>query len=427
MTGGSLADLRVLEVGVFMAAPFAGMQLADLGADVVKVEPPGRGDPARQVGPYLSGESSPFVRLNRNKRSVAIDLKHEEGRAAFEHLATSADVLLQNLRPGAMDSLGLGYPRLRELNPRLVYVSLSGWGQDGPRAKLPGLDVMAQARAGLMSITGEPGGAPAKVGVPLCDLTCGLYAALATLAALRTRDVTGEGQHVDVSLFESAVSFGIWEAGKFFATGEIGGPLGSAHQSTAPYQAFATADGWVTFGAVTPRTWRAACGVLDLGEIVDDPHYAEAYERQLLRERLVPVIEAATRRWQTDALVAALEEAGVPCAPIADYGEVFADEHLRARDFFWDAPHPTLGDVRQIGSPMRLSDSPPVRRGAGPRLGADTRDVLAEAGVRESEIGRLATAGAIQCGDVGSAAGEAGESGSRAGLAGETTGKGGNG
>ncbi|GAA2759642.1 CaiB/BaiF CoA transferase family protein [Actinopolymorpha rutila] len=398
MDQASLSGVRVVEVGVFMAAPFAGMQLADLGADVVKVEPPGRGDPARQVGPYLRGEGSAFVRLNRNKRSVAVDLKHPDGKVVLTRLLTTADVFLQNLRPGAMDALGFDYESVRALNPRLVYVSLSGWGQDGPRASLPGLDVMTQARAGLMSITGEPDGPPAKVGVPLCDLTCGLYAALAALAALRARDASGEGQHVDVSLFESAVSMGIWEAGRYFATGEVGGRLGSAHQSTAPYQAFATADGWVTFGAVTPRSWVAACDVLGLGELADDPRLADAYQRQLLRAELSPVIERATRGWRSDYLVRALEKAGVPCAPIADYAEVFTDDHLGERGYYWDAPHPTLGEVRQLGSPMRMSATPPVRGRAGPSLGADSREVLREAGFAMSEIERLEAAGAVRCG-----------------------------
>jgi crotonobetainyl-CoA:carnitine CoA-transferase CaiB-like acyl-CoA transferase len=396
----SLAGIRVLEVGVFMAAPFAGMQLADLGADVVKVEPPVRGDPSRQIGPFVSGESSPFVRLNRNKRSVVVDLKHPDGKATFLRLAASADVLLENLRPGAMTGLGLGYDEVRAHNPGLVYVSVSGWGQDGPRAGLPGLDVMAQARSGLMSITGEPDGPPAKIGVPMCDLVSGLYAALAATAALRARDATGEGQHVDVSLFEAGVSFAIWEAGRYFGAGEVGGRLGSAHQSTAPYQAFRTADGWVTIGAVTSKSWAGLCDVLALPDLLADPRYADAYERQVLRHDLAPVIERATRGWETEPLLAALDAAGVPCAPIADYADVFGDEHLGAREFFWDAPHPSLGEVRQLGSPMRMSATPAVRRHAGPQLGADTRRVLAEAGFSETEIEGLVTSGAVASGAV---------------------------
>lgn len=390
-----LEGIRVLEVGIFMAGPYAGMQLADLGADVVKVEPPGRGDPVREIGPFVNGESSPFVRLNRNKRSIVIDLKHRTGKAVFERLASTADVVLENLRPGAMRKLGLGYEDLRQLNPRLLYVSLSGWGQDGPRAHLPGLDVMAQARSGLMSITGAPDGEPAKIGVPVCDLVCGLYAALAVVAALRARDRDGEGQHIDVSLFEAGVSLAVWEAGKYFATGEVGGPLGSAHQTSAPYQAFRTSDGWVTVGAVTSKTWQAFCRVLGLERLLDDERYATAYERWVRRDELVPAIEAAIRTWSSADLVDALDAAGVPCAPVADYAQVFTDEHLVARDFYWRAPHPRIGSVEQIGSPMRLSATPAIRRAAGPLLGADTDEVLGAAGFSADDIDELRRTGAV--------------------------------
>ena len=390
-----LEGILVLEVGIFMAGPYAGMQLADLGADVVKVEPPGGGDPVREIGPFVNGESSPFVRLNRNKRSIVIDLKHQAGKAVFERLASTADVVLENLRPGAMRKLGLGYEDLRQLNPRLLYVSLSGWGQDGPRAHLPGLDVMAQARSGLMSITGAPDGEPAKIGVPVCDLVCGLYAALAVVAALRARDRDGEGQHIDVSLFEAGVSLAVWEAGKYFATGEVGGPLGSAHQTSAPYQAFRTSDGWVTVGAVTSKTWQAFCRVLGLERLLDDERYATAYERWVRRDELVPAIEAAIRTWSSADLVDALDAAGVPCAPVADYAQVFTDEHLVARDFYWRAPHPRIGSVEQIGSPMRLSATPAIRRAAGPLLGADTDEVLGAAGFSADDIDELRRTGAV--------------------------------
>lgn len=390
-----LEGILVLEVGIFMAGPYAGMQLADLGADVVKVEPPGGGDPVREIGPFVNGESSPFVRLNRNKRSIVIDLKHQAGKAVFERLASTADVVLENLRPGAMRKLGLGYEDLRQLNPRLLYVSLSGWGQDGPRAHLPGLDVMAQARSGLMSITGAPDGEPAKVGVPVCDLVCGLYAALAVVAALRARDRDGEGQYIDVSLFEAGVSLAVWEAGKYFATGEVGGPLGSAHQTSAPYQAFRTSDGWVTVGAVTPKTWQAFCRILGLERLLDDERYTTAYERWVRRDELIPAIEASIRTWSSADLVDALDKAGVPCAPIADYAQVFADEHLLARDFYWRAPHPRIGSVEQIGSPMRLSATPAIRRAAGPLLGADTDEVLGAAGFSADAIDEFRRTGAV--------------------------------
>ncbi|HYH30594.1 MAG TPA: CoA transferase [Pseudonocardia sp.] len=393
-----LAGITVLEVGAFMAAPFATMQLADLGATVLKIEVPGSGDPVRETGPFLDGHSSPFARLNRNKRSVALDLKSAEGRQALLRLAAEADVLVENLRPGAMRKLGLDYDTVRESAPQLVYASASGWGQDGPLAALPGLDIMAQARGGLMSITGTPDGEPTKVGVPICDLVCALYVALAVTAALRERDRTGHGQHIDVSLLEAGVSFAVWEAGKYFATGEVGRPLGSAHQTSAPYQAIRTADGHVTLGAVTPKTWAGLCDVLGLGALQGDERYVDASSRHAHREALIAEIEDITRGWSSADLVRALDDAGVPCAPIADYGEVFTDEHLNHRDYFWDAPHPALGPVRQLGSPMRFSRTPAVRDGAGPLLGEATADALRAAGYSESEIQDLAAQGVVALG-----------------------------
>ena len=381
LTTGSnppLTGVTVLEVGAFMAAPYATMQLADLGARVIKVENPDGGDPVRATGPFIHGESSPFVRLNRNKESVTLDLKAERDNAAFRELVRAADVLVENLRPGAMSRLGLDYAALREENPRLIYASASGWGQDGPLSHLPGLDIMAQARSGLMSVTGFPDHEPAKVGVPICDLVCALYLALAVTAALRERDRSGEGQHIDVSLLESGVSFAVWEAGMYFGDGTVPRPHGSAHQNNAPYQAVRTADGHVTIGATTAKTWPAFCHTLGLDDLLSDPRYVDAYSRRQHREELVKAIEKITTTRTARSIVDDLELAGVPCAPILDYAQVFTDETLRQRDFFWDAPHPTLGPVEQLGSPMRFSRTPARRAHAGPPLGDSTAKVLAE-------------------------------------------------
>lgn len=376
----ALDGFTVLEVGVFMAAPFATMQLADLGARVIKIENPSAPDPTRATGPFLDGHSSPFARLNRNKESVALDLKSDAGRSAFQKLVARADALVENLRPGALRRLGFGPDELAALNPGLVYASVSGFGQDGPLADRAGLDIMAQARSGLMSITGPPDGEPAKVGVPVCDLVAGLYTALAVTAALRARERDGQGQFVDVSLLEAGVSLGVWEAGTFFATGQAGRPLGSAHQTQAPYQAVRCADGWVTLGAITPKTWDGLCAALGLDELRDDPRYTGSGNRHRHRDDLIPAIEAATTRLTVADVTNALDGAGVPCAPIDDYSAVFTDPHLTQRGFFWDADHPDLGPVRQLGSPMRLSRTPARRGGAGPALGADTRAVLEELG-----------------------------------------------
>lgn len=388
-----LEGVTVLEVGVFMAAPFATMQLADLGARVVKVEP-ADGDPTRATGPFLAeGVSSPFVRLNRGKESVVLDLKSERGREAFLRLAGVADVVVENLRPGALKRLGLHAETVRAQHPHLVYASGSGFGRDGPLASLPGLDIMAQARAGLLSITGPPEGEPAKVGVPLCDLVCGLYLALAVLAALHERARTGEGQAIDVSLMESGVSLAVWEAGRWFATGEVPQRLGSAHQSQAPYQAVRTADGWATLGAITPKTWAGMCRALELTDLLADDRFASSSSRHALREELVGRVEGATARLSTAEVVHRLEAEGVPCAPIADFGQVFTDEHLAARDFFWDAPHPAVGPVRQLGSPMRFSRSGTKRGKAGPDLGTGTREALLSVGYSEQEVDALLASG----------------------------------
>ncbi len=384
-----LSDVRVLEVGNYIAGPFCGMQLADLGAEVIKIEQPDGGDQVRLAAPFLDGVSSPFVRLNRNKRSLVVDLKAPAGKEVFRRLARTADVVVENLRPGTMADLELDYTRLAALNPGLVYVAASGWGQDGPLSPLAGLDIMAQARSGLMSITGMPGGDPVKVGVPVCDLVCALYGALAAVAALRVRERTGRGQHVDVSLFEAGVSLGVWEAGKHFATGEIPRPLGSAHQVNAPYQAIRGADGWFTIGAASTRNWAAFCSAMGLERLTRDPRYADTNSRHAHREELIVEIEEVTRTRPTAHWIELLEAAGVPCAQIQDYGQVFSDPHLLAREFFWEAPHPTLGSVRQLGSPMRFSDTPARRERAGPLFGEDSEAVLRELGYGEEEVRSL--------------------------------------
>jgi len=376
-----LTGIRVLEVGNYMAAPFCGMQLADLGAEVIKVENPDGGDQVRMSAPLIDGEGSAFMRLNRNKRSIAIDLKTDRGKEIFRKLVATADVVVENLRPGTMADLELDYEKLRVINPGLVYVAASGWGQDGPLRDQPGMDIMAQARSGLMSITGTQGGDPIKVGVPVCDLVCALYGALAAVSALHARTATGAGQYIDVSLVEAGVSLAIWEAGIFFATGEIPKPSGSAHQSAAPYQAFRAADGWLTIGATTKFNWEALCRALRLEELLKDERYRDASLRHRNRETLAATIESVTVTAPAAHWLRVLGEAGVPCAPIQNFGQVFSDPHLLAREYFWDAPHTKVGSVRQLGSPMRFSKTPVRRDKAAPLLGEDTADLLAELGI----------------------------------------------
>lgn len=390
-----LAGIRVIEIGNYMAGPFCGMQLADLGADVVKVEHPKAGDLARLLEPLASGESGNFARLNRDKRSLAIDLKREESRSVFRRLAMDADVIVENLRPGTMDDLGLSPRSLLEASPRLIYVAVTGWGQDGPYADRPALDIIVQGQSGLMSITGEEDGAPVKVGVSIADLTAALYATVATLAALRARDRDGVGQLVDISLFESAVSLAVWEAGVFFGTGEIPRAAGSAHKLLAPYQAVASSDGHFIVGATTPPNWTAFCRALALGALESDSRFADANSRRRHRVELIAEIERITRTKPSAHWLELLRKAAVPCGDIADYGAVFTDPHLLARKFFVDLEHPVLGTLRGLGSPVRLERTPVRHRRAGPRLGEHSAEVLREIGCSDADVERLASAGII--------------------------------
>jgi len=312
-----------------------------------------------------------------------------------------------------MKRLGLDYETLRKINPRLIYVAASGWGQDGELSGLAGLDIMAQARSGIMSVTGEAGGEPAKAGVPLCDVTCAIYAALAAVAALRARDLTGEGQMIDVSLFETGVSFAQWEAGRYFATGELPQRSGSAHNTSAPYQAFRSADGWFTLGAPNLRAWQSLCRVLRRDDLLRDPRFRDENTRFTNRSALAREIERTTLGRATAEWVAELQQAGVPCSPIHDYDQVFKDPALEERDFFWDAPHPTAGNVRQLGSPMRLSRTPARRDRAGPLLGEHTEEIVLELGRSEAELAQLVAVGVVKIANAQRKAGRLRKEGAR--------------
>ncbi len=372
-----------------MAGPFCGMQLADLGADVVKVEDPRGGDLSRRLEPIVDGESGNFVRLNRSKRSIALDLKRDAAKAVFRRLAAHADVIVENLRPGTMRDLGLAPQDLLAANPRLVYAAVTGWGLDGPYADRPALDIIVQAMSGLMSVTGEAGGAPVKVGVAISDLTAGLYATIGVLGALAVRERDGRGQLVDISMFESSVSLAVWEAGTYFTTGVIPRAAGSAHRLVGPYQAVRAADAYFVIGATTPPNWTAFCRVLGLERLERDARFVDATQRRAHADQLIPLIEEVTATHPAAHWLGVLREAGVPCSEIADYGTTFNDPHLLARDFFVDLSHPRLGTVRALGTPLRFETTRIAIERAGPLLGEHTRAVLAEAGCLPAEITRL--------------------------------------
>lgn len=395
LTQPPLDGIRVLEIGNYMAGPFCGMQLADLGADVVKIEEPTAGDLARRMPPVVDGESGNFARLNRGKRSLALDLKSAEGRDIFLRLARRSDVIVENLRPGTMRDLALAPDDLLRENERLVYAAISGWGQDGPYADRPALDIIVQAMSGLMSITGEEGGAPVKVGVSIADLSAALYGTVAILAALRARERDGRGQLVDVSMFESAVALAVWESGEHFTTGEIPRAAGSAHKLVGPYQAVRAADGHFVVGATTPRNWAAFCAALDLGAIEHDERFASAGSRRRYIRALIPLIEAVTRTRPAADWLERLRAAGVPCGEIRDYGEVFADPHLERRGFFVELSHPVLGKARALNSPLRLTRTPPRLERAGPLLGEHSLEVLGEIGIAGDEAKALLARGIV--------------------------------
>ena len=405
MSDAPLSGLRVLEVGNYMAGPFCGMQLADLGADVVKIEDPRGGDLSRRLAPIVDGESGNFVRLNRSKRSIALDLKDDRAKEVFRRLVARADVIVENLRPGTMRDLELDPRELLDANSRLIYASVTGWGLSGPYFDRPALDIVVQAKSGLMSVTGEEAGAPVKVGVSISDLAAGLYATIAVLGALRVRERDGLGQLLDVSMFEASVSLAVWEAGTYFTTGEVPRAAGSAHRLVGPYQAIRGADTHFVIGATTPPNWTAFCQALGLEHLERDPRFADATLRRTNQQALIPLVEEVTATRPASHWLAVLRAAGVPCGEIADYGDVFTDPHLVERGFFVDLEHPRLGTVRALGTPLRFESSRPSFDRAGPLLGEHTRAVLAEAGCDDAQVARLLSAGvAVEAGAAGAVA-----------------------
>jgi formyl-CoA transferase len=391
---GALAGLRVLDVTVFMAGPFCATLLADLGADVIKVEPP-TGDSTRQMAGAVGTDSPAFNAVNRGKRSLVLDLKLAGGRDAFRRLARSTDILIENYRPGVMTAFGLDYPALAAINPRLIYASISGYGHTGPSRAKGGFDLIAQGFAGIMSITGEPGGPPVKAGIPLTDLGASLFALAGILAALHHRDKTGTGQHIDTSLVEAGVALSVWEATEYFSGAGVPAPMGSAHRMNAPYQAIRCADGYITLGANTDRLFRRLCEGLGHPEWADLPEFADNGRRVRNRVKLASLIEHVMVERPRRHWLDLLEANDIPCGPINDYAQVFADPQIIARDMVVETEHPVLGHLRTLGSPIKLSATPADPHRRAPLLGEHTDQVLAECGFSAEEIASLHRSGAI--------------------------------
>ena len=392
---GPLAGIKVLELAQIMAGPTCGLMLADLGADVIKVERVPGGDDTRMMNrPSVRGESAAFMAMNRNKRGIALNLKLPAAQDALKRMVARADVLTENYRKGTMEKLGLGYEALSALNPGLIYCSISGYGRTGPYADKGGYDLVAQGMSGLMSITGEPGRAPAKSGAPVCDINAGLLAALGVVSAYIHRLKTGEGQLVDTSLFEAGIQQTYWQSAIYFATGEVPGPGGSAHHLSAPYQAFRAADGWLTIGGANQANWERLVRVLGAPEWLADERFGTNADRMKNLPALTQLMNARLKTRSVRAWTAALEAEGVPCGPINSIADMASDPQTAARAMVVELDHPSAGATRALGLPIKLSATPGKVARPAPLLGQHTREVLGEYGFSAREIEDLVRSGA---------------------------------
>lgn len=377
---GALERLRVLDLSSHLSGPYCAMMLADHGADVIKIERPGAGDEARGMPPYVGGESAPFMLWNRNKRSVTLDLKSEQGRRDFLALVDSADILLENFRPGTLARLGFSFDVLAQRNPRLIYAAISGFGQSGPYSMRGGFDLVTQGMSGLMSVAGEKNGPPHRLPIAISDVAAGMFLAFGILAAVEARHHTGRGQMVETSLLEAALSLGLYESAYVFATGQRPERLGQAHRGSSPYQIIKTADGWLTLGAAQQNFWERLCDILGTPELKADPRFLTNADRVANNDTLIGLLQEEFTKKPSAEWLAALEAAGVPSGPVLEFDEILADPHILAREMVVDTQHPSAGAMKTLGVTVKLSDTPGAVRRPAPRLGEHTDAVLASLG-----------------------------------------------
>lgn len=385
-----LDGFKVLDLTRFLSGPYCTMVLAELGADVIKIEQPVTGDDSRRLSPKVNGESYPFAMPNRSKHSVSLNLKDARGREAFLRMAAQADLVIENFRPGVVSRLGIGFEQVKSVREDILYCSISGFGQTGPYRDRPGFDILAQGMVGFLRMTGQPDGRPAKIGIAINDIAAGATAIYSIMAAQMVRQRTGEGQYIDISLVDSGLAWTIWESGAFFGNGEVPQATGTRHRRSTPYQAYRTADGYVTIGANNDRLWnRLVVDGLDRPEWLTDRRFATLPDRMANIDELEREIEAITQERTTDEWIERLDKAGVPGGPVLTYDQAISDPHVLARDMVVELDHPIIGPMKTIGPGAKFSGLDYRVRGPAPWLGQHTSEALQEAGLAENEIAAL--------------------------------------
>lgn len=391
-----LEGVRVLDLSRVLAGPYCAMMLGDLGADVIKVESPDGDDTRRWGPPYRGGESAYYLCCNRNKRGVVVNLGTPEGREIVRRLAAESDVLVENFRLGKMEAWGLGCEELLRENPGLIYCSLSGYGRTGPDANLPGYDYVLQGAGGIMSVTGDPDGAPAKVGVAIVDLTAGMFALSAILAALRVRDQTGQGQFIDISLLDSHLAWLANVGSNYLLSGEVPDRYGNGHPNIVPYETFAASDGWLVLAVGNDRQWARFCAAIERPDLLSDPRFATNDARVANRVTLVPMLAAIFSERTLDEWLAMLREADVPAGPVNTVDRALESPQARARGMLQEIEHPTIGPLRLVASPLKLAATPPIMRRHPPMLGEHTDEVLRDVmGMDDERLAALRAGGVI--------------------------------